>query len=551
MRRGELRILDKLLEQPKTVGTLADTIGKSQSWTSELVQSLEDQHLVDKDGAVRLADTYEAGLVAELLRTYDVEKVLVGKREEILAALVDNPKMVADLERQGFPSSTVYAALKDLQEVGVVEETKDGYQVLDETVRRFLEARQSTPFETVYEADGEQVIVASGDDVGGDVTAFSAFQRYGIDYYPADTYRYRGDREVGMEDVLIHAVLCAEDRKQMAMTGVFYLTHRTTLESNELWRLAGKWDCVERWADLLAFLDQREVKQDELFLPWDEFTAVAQDYNVYPRGKHPEDSLLAGLEELGETLDERVDAYLLGGGNLILRDLKDATKDIDVVLADGEAFLRVVEALQELGYEERRDLEEAYDQLVPSIVLEQEGFPRWDVFVDVVADALHLTGGMQERSEVEHRFGNLYLHLLSLTDIFVFKAVTDREGDLEDAALIARQGAIDWQQVLDEIAVQEERDEQYFSFAVLDTVDLLVERYNIDVPIRSRLASYCLEHALLLSLEEPKTIEDLREAVNFPDHQIYNKLRKLEDEGLIEVDRSGALNAYRAVDTRV
>lgn len=57
----------------------------------------------------------------------------------------------------------------------------------------------------------------------------------------------------------------------------------------------------------------------------------------------------------------------------------------------------------------------------------------------------------------------------------MFKAVTDREGDLEDAALIARQGAVDWQQVLDEVEQQEAHADTYFSFAVLDTLDLLVE----------------------------------------------------------------------------
>lgn len=123
------------------------------------------------------------------------------------------------------------------------------------------------------------------DDADGAPTAFSAFQRYGIDYYPADTYRYRGDRDLAMADVLIHAVLCAEGTKQMAMCRVFYLTHRATMEPNELWRLAGKWSCVERWADLQAHLDQREVKQEELFLPWEEFTALARDYGVYPREK--------------------------------------------------------------------------------------------------------------------------------------------------------------------------------------------------------------------------------------------------------------------------
>jgi hypothetical protein len=102
-----------------------------------------------------------------------------------------------------------------------VNETETGYEIADDTVRQFLVARQSTPFETVHGADGEQVIKTLGDDVDGDPTAFSAFRRYGIDYYPADTYRYQGDRELKLEDVLIHAVLSADNRKQMAICGVF------------------------------------------------------------------------------------------------------------------------------------------------------------------------------------------------------------------------------------------------------------------------------------------------------------------------------------------
>ncbi|MDY6789201.1 MAG: transcriptional regulator, partial [Candidatus Nanohaloarchaea archaeon] len=129
-----------------------------------------------------------------------------------------------------------------------------------------------------------------------------------------------------------------------------------------------------------------------------------------------------------------------------------------------------------------------------------------------------------------------------------FKAITEREGDLEDCALIARQGAVDWNQIMDEIEEQERKTERYFSFAVLDTLDMLVDRYGIEVPIRERLASYCLENALILTLEDSKTIDDLREELDFPDHQIYNKLQKLEEAGKIEVDRSGKLNRYQKLD---
>lgn len=48
MREAELQIIDRLRDRPYSVGELADAIGKSQSWTSELVSSLEEQNLIEK-----------------------------------------------------------------------------------------------------------------------------------------------------------------------------------------------------------------------------------------------------------------------------------------------------------------------------------------------------------------------------------------------------------------------------------------------------------------------------------------------------------------------
>jgi len=457
---------------------------------------------------------------------------------------------MSKLQKQGFAKSTVYQHVNEIRETGAIAQTDDGYTITDETLRSFLEARtRTTPFETEYRANGNRLVATSKDNVDGMLTAFSAFTRYGVEYHPAKTYAFQGNRSLALEDILIHAVVVAENKKQMAMAGVFYLTHRATLESNELWRLANRWDCVEKWADLLAYIDQREVHQDDLFLPWEEFIALANDYGVYPRGRHPEDSLRQGLEELGEQLETPADVYLLGGGNLILRGLKDSTKDVDLVVEAGQTFVAIAETLQELGYKERGDLEAAYTQLDPSIVLEKEGFPRWDIFVEAVAGQLQLTEAMIERCDQSFEYGNLTVQLLSLTDIFLFKSITEREGDLEDVALIGKQADLDWEEIFEEIKTQEARTGQFFSFAVLDTLDILDERHDIVAPITERLVSYCLENALLVSLKDPKTIEDLREEIDFPDHQIYNKLRQLEADGEITVDRSGRLNTYQRIES--
>jgi len=539
MRQTAIRAFDHLRKHPSTVSELADALDKNQGWISEIVAALEEQNLVRKDGQVEVTDTYEARLLADLCETYDAAQLLAGTHEDILLALADQPQTADKLQQRGFAQSTVYQALQDLRETGVVTESDGELRLVDDTLDAFLTAR-STPLDE-YTANGERISV-NGE---GEPTALSAFSRYGIDYYPKNDYRYQGERQLGRENVFLHAVLVAETKKQTAMTGIFYLKHEASLDTDELWRLAGKWDCVEKWADLYAYLDQREVKRDELFLPWEEFLDLAREYDVYPRNQYSGDSIETGLEELGETLETETTVYLLGGANLVYRDLKDSTKDIDVVVDDETTFDTVVAALRTLGYEERHDLERAYEKLDPSIVLETDGAPRWDIFVRTVGGQLQLTEEMRNRADRTEQSGDLTVALLSPTDIFLFKAITDREGDLEDVAVIIRQGAVEWEQMLDELETQEDIVGQYFSFSVLDTVELLDDRYDIDVPIHQRLVSRCLENALLVTLEEPKTIHDLRDEFDFPDHRLYNTLRKLEEEGVIEVDRTGKLNTYK------
>lgn len=549
MRRAEIEVLETLRGNSYPVSGLADELDRNQGWISELVKELEEKNLVEKHRQVEYADTYEARLLSTLSDRYDLKELLSGKKEDVLRELHREPATVSELETRGFPSSTTYSALKDLRTLGAVaKQDDDTYGITDETLQQFLTATTRSEIQgTEYRANDENIAVTE-DDAEGEPTAFSAFQRYGLEYYPAKQYRYRDGSDLDIEDVLIHAVKAAETRKQASMTAIFYLKHRSILDSSKLWKLANTWDCVEDWADTLAYADQRDTKQEDTFLPWDEFTSLAQDYDVFLRGYHPEESLRTGLEQLGETLDTEVDAYLLGGGNLILRGVKDSTKDLDIVVDSNEALLKLGETLRELDYEERTDLEAAYKELDPAVVFEKDGSPRYDIFVEVVAGKLQLTEQMKHGVDRTIEHGNLHLHLLSLTDIFLFKSITEREGDLEDAALITRQTSLDWKQMLEEIERQDELTGQYFSFAVLDTLDILKQREDIDPPIHQQLVSYCLEKALIVSLEEPKTIEDLRNELDFPDHQIYNKLRKLENQNLIEVDRTGKLNEYRVKD---
>ncbi|MFP3910336.1 MAG: DUF6036 family nucleotidyltransferase [Archaeoglobaceae archaeon] len=547
MNKIAIQIIKNLMLKPQNLTQLAQNLNKNIGWVSEVVNTLEKRKLVQKGKEIKLADTYEVHLILDLMENYNLEKVLAGKREDILRSL-QTPKAPADLEKEGYSTSTIYQALRDFKELGVIEKIEDKYVISDETLRKFFDVEEfSSKF--AFTAGDEKLIKTRGEikETEGTSTAFSAFQRYEVNYFPVHAYIYQGEKELQMEDVLIHAVLFAENIKQMSMCGVFYLLHRDKLDQRKLWSLARKWSCVEKWADLLAYVDQREVRQKDLFPSMEEFSSLVETYGVYIHGRHPKQSLFKGLYEVGGVLTENLDVYLLGGANLILRGLKDSTKDIDVVLKNSKDLEKLVEAFRNCGYQQKHEIEQIYQRLAPSIILEKDGFPRWDIFVKKLA-ALYLTEKMMERSDRTERFYNLRVHLLSPADIFLFKSITDREGDLEDASLVARHAEIEWKELFNEIKKQEQITGQYLSFAVLDTLELLAERYNIHTPIHNQMVSHCLEIGLILSLDKPKTVKALREELKFPQHQIYNKLRKMEREGKIKVERSGRLNHYKRVE---
>ena len=269
-------------------------------------------------------------------------------------------------------------------------------------------------------------------------------------------------------------------------------------------------------------------------------------YGITIRENFGEDSIKKILYEIGENLGTRVRVCLIGGGNMMLRGLKTATKDLDFVLESTKEFEILKNTLQRMGFERKTKIEKAYEDMRPSLILEREKF-RIDVFTKTVCNAFILTKGMREDSETR-KMGNLDLELVSLEDVFLFKSITDREGDLEDCRIISERG-LEWKRILKSVFKQEKLTGRYFSFSVVDTLHALQERYGIKTPIFKKLDSHCLEIALLLSLREPKTVRELRKELDSPDYQILNKLRKLERGKKIRVSRKGKEkpNKYMAV----
>ncbi len=193
------------------------------------------------------------------------------------------------------------------------------------------------------------------------------------------------------------------------------------------------------------------------------------------------------FQRIAEELSNPLTVYLIGGGAMSLRDLKGATKDIDLVVADGDTYGQLWAILMDLGYAEVQSLDADYRALGATSCVENDDRCRLDIFNQQVANKLMLTDGMQERSEPFLNTDRLTVRLVSNEDIFLFKLIAGRDDDIEDMNMLVQAG-LDYDVVRDELEAQIERlgDDQFATFANEALVEL-EERYGVTTPVEARV----------------------------------------------------------------
>jgi predicted nucleotidyltransferase len=210
------------------------------------------------------------------------------------------------------------------------------------------------------------------------------------------------------------------------------------------------------------------------------------------------------FSELANLINDDLTVYLIGGGALTLEELKNATKDIDLIVRRESELKQLWSVLTSAGYEPQEDLAEEYDELEAAFILEKDR-RRFDVFHEQVAGVIYLSDSMRSRSRHLFDEDGLSVRMVSLDDIFLFKAVANREDDVEDMVRIA-QGGIDDDVIVEEIMTQlellgsddfigamkkklERLENQGFVFDIHREVNELYERSQNGTKVRNAIIS--------------------------------------------------------------
>jgi len=245
------------------------------------------------------------------------------------------------------------------------------------------------------------------------------------------------------------------------------------------------------------------------------------------------------LERIGQQLDNPLTVFLIGGGSMAFRGLKETTKDIDLIVSSGDDLSQLQAVLLELEYDIVREPDEEYEELGAQRILENDDGCRIDVFNQQVIGKLILSPGIRERSERYLDPGNLVVELVSPEDIFLFKAVAGRVDDIEDMFSLMQTG-LEFDVVEAELETQVELlDQELFVTYVNEALTDLTEQHNVTTPLHDPVAEITErvyeELEVLHALDEPKSVTDLHQELDWSVADVQETVRRLEQKDAVAV----------------
>ncbi len=554
MRTTALRALNTISTEQMSIKDLANAIGLGYRMATNLVKDLLQQGYLSKTNEkVGLASTALAATFARVSRRYDTTKLLGESREDVLLALLGSDTIQATQSTTKLSYRSIRRALATLLETGAIIEKNKRYAIVDDrelqffltTLKEEKQKRLVEPYAEVVYASPHVILkrVPLGRRAEGSPTAFSIFSRYGMEIRTTFQYLIQPEKELSIEEALVHAMVFSKNPIELTDCAVLYAKNKNSIDLRRLRETARQFAIDEMVVDLENYVRNLTTSSPQRFLPWNEFAEKARLYGISPESLTPPPAYPDFFEELERRSKETLTLYVFGGEAMRIRGLKRATKDVDIVVKSQRIAASMRESLQALGYAELGTrISRADQKLKPSAIFVKENHPRVDLFIGLICNAFHLSESMENRSE-KRSIGRLRLCIMSNEDIFLLKSITDREGDIYDMIDLAKSKEFKWGIVFEELLLQEQESGRHFCHPLLSSVEIIEKKTNIKTPFYNKLVNHCIDQAILESIEKWKatTLTEIKEFVNYPDYRLRSRIKKLISDGKLQSSKDGRL----------
>ncbi|RLE96833.1 MAG: hypothetical protein DRJ96_05445 [Thermoprotei archaeon] len=525
-------VLTALLDGELPIKCLVERAGLSRAQVYRILAELKQAGLVEYGGGVaRVASLELQHLLKRIRAKYDLSRLLAGRTLEILDHVQRGASASRLAELLGVSRSTIHRYLSRLCELGVVRREGDRLEVVDEDVAKLVELLRLRRMVAVVEPYAEVLYadhfivkrVPRGREARGTPTAFTVFREYSVEVSTSWDYYVQPPMPVGLEEAIVHALLASRSRYERTLAAVVYAKNIDKVRRGRLRAAARGTPALPLVLELDDYVSGVPVEHYDSFLPWDEFRELAELYSVELRPALPAHVLEEYFREVGRALAEEVYAYVFGGFNLLVEELKPSTKDVDLLVLTEEELRSLMHALEEAGF---TPLAEAEPRRA---TVYEKGSLRVDLFLGEVGSVV-ITRDMVRRAARGVAYGKLHLRMMALEDVVFLKSVSGRERDVEDVSRIVRARRLKWRVVLEDLLSQENRGK--LALTLLDTLEVMEEAHSIRVSrrlkarVRELALEYLVEQALKLGHREPREIAELLGVPRSTVMRILGRLRR-------------------------
>lgn len=581
MHSTTITLLKAIINGTLDVQALREIVGIKDWQFNEQVKKLLQDGLIVKDGnIINLQKNAKTILLEDISKKWDLEKLLRGSNELVFSHLTEPITVNGIVSNTALSTATVYRAISDLESIGAIKKEFNANDVkgtsiperssIDDSKELLINLARilKTEREKMYEPDAEIIYkdenktlkkVSKRKVTEGELTAFSLFSDYGIKYESPFDYYIKQEKPLEIYDVIIHSILAAQkdnDKMGLVMAIIFYVENKNKTDTLTLRKIAASFGVNEVWLDIEAYLRRKQLKNKNLFLPWEEFISKAKLYEIDPEKYTLPDSSPTLFQDISNNLQKQIKIYLFGGENMKIKNLKAVTKDIDIIVENHEDFETLFNILtNKLGYKESIQVEFSEEdmRLYPDTILIHPNRSRIDLFTKNIMKDLSLSEKMIETTDFVN-YGNLRVGLLRNEYVFLLKAVACREGDIQDMAILAQgssnqpqeyqHGEFDWEGIWNEILDQEKTNPiRSFTSSIFSQISYLAVHTGVTAPILDRMRRHVIDNLiqnLLLGDKQPlKEIVSILSGGDISDQMIRNRIDSLVKENTLEKEIIG------------
>ncbi len=279
MNNSEIKVFRLICNGHSKLTEIADVLKKSNSWCSEILAELEKHGFITKINTKRNR-VYQVSTrdYAQRLRSLLVsmpavkfEDFLHETKSDILSFVLYSEKstqLIADtlkLSRKNIQNQVTYLIKRMLIRKAnrKIAFNKEAWPLLYDFLSSYRGYDEINGF-TLWKFKSE-IIFESHQEFNMQKTGFSAFSQHGIPVLTiTDTY-YSGTDKLNKLSIFIHALKKqAIDVRELSILLAFFIKNKLVEKKKELTMLAEKYDCQERFRELIDIYDNKPEKHEVL-----------------------------------------------------------------------------------------------------------------------------------------------------------------------------------------------------------------------------------------------------------------------------------------------